>query len=445
MELDIIKNSTTWNDASASINNNFAKVKTALEQGGGGGGNANVLVINSDVDFNLSEGFNTTGGIINDKNITYAKVQEAVDNGYTIALKEPSGNISYCIKAEYAVPNQNGEKRIIIFFSWRIGDEQYAATLYVGLDSSLSYAKWKLDLATKDYVDDAETAAKQYADDNKVAKVEGKQLSTEDFTTELKQKLDGLTNYDDADVRLAITALQNNLDAIVNGDATSAIDSIQEILAFLSTITDTQTLAGIVADLKQYVDDKVASGGGGITEEKEVYIGEAAPTDENVKVWIDPTGTPSSPSQPSAGVEVIDNLESDSTTAALSANQGRVLKEMIVAGGGNAGGSSGSGEPYFLPLGCIEDSYTFSAAEAQKFKEAISRADTTYHFGYVEGNFMIYLPLQAEIFNKGRMYLRGIQSVATADAFGMVIWVFFIEYNDESVICTFEQFSKNIE
>ena len=296
MELDIIKNSTTWNDASASINNNFAKVKTALEQGGGGGGNANVLVINSDVDFNLSEGFNTTGGIINDKNITYAKVQEAVDNGYTIALKEPSGNISYCIKAEYAVPNQNGEKRIIIFFSWRIGDEQYAATLYVGLDSSLSYAKWKLDLATKDYVDDAETAAKQYADDNKVAKVEGKQLSTEDFTTELKQKLDGLTNYDDADVRLAITALQNNLDAIVNGDATSAIDSIQEILAFLSTITDTQTLAGIVADLKQYVDDKVASGGGGITEETEVYIGEEEPTDDGAKLWIDPTGTPSQPS-----------------------------------------------------------------------------------------------------------------------------------------------------
>lgn len=37
MELDILKQNTTWNDASASINNNFAKVKTALEQGGGGG------------------------------------------------------------------------------------------------------------------------------------------------------------------------------------------------------------------------------------------------------------------------------------------------------------------------------------------------------------------------------------------------------------------------
>lgn len=175
---------------------------------------------------------------------------------------------------------------------------------------------------SEEKADNAEAAAKQYADSNKVAKVEGKQLSTEDFTTTLKQKLEGLTNYDDADVRSTITELQNSLDAIVNGDATSAIDSIQEILAFLSTITDTQTLAGIVADLKQYVDDKVASG---ITEKKEVYIGSEEPP-VGAKVWIDPQGTPSSPS---AGVEVIDNLESDSTTAALSANQGRVLKEMI--------------------------------------------------------------------------------------------------------------------
>lgn len=69
---------------------------------------------------------------------------------------------------------------------------------------------------------------------------------------------------------------------------------------------------------------KVSIGGGGSTEE--VYVGSDEPTDENIKVWIDPTGTPSSPS---AGVEVIDNLESESTTAALSANQGRVLKEYV--------------------------------------------------------------------------------------------------------------------
>ena len=37
--------------------------------------------------------------------------------------------------------------------------------------------------------------------------------------------------------------------------------------------------------------------------------------------------------------EVIDSLDSESTTAALSANQGRVLKEMIVQSGGGGGGS----------------------------------------------------------------------------------------------------------
>jgi hypothetical protein len=36
---------------------------------------------------------------------------------------------------------------------------------------------------------------------------------------------------------------------------------------------------------------KVSIGGGGSTEE--VYVGSDTPTDENVKVWIDPTGTPS--------------------------------------------------------------------------------------------------------------------------------------------------------
>ena len=213
MELDIIKNSTTWNDAAGSINNNFEKLRLSVEEGG-------------------------------ESSVT-------VDTEVSDTSTNPIANKS--IK-KY------------------VDDEVEDAKAY-----------------SEEKADNAETAAKKYADDNKVAKVEGKQLSTEDFTTTLRQKLDGLTNYDDADVRSAIEELQNNLDAIVNGDATSAIDSIQEILAFLSTITDTQTLAGIVADLKQYVDDKVASG---ISEEKEVYIGSEEPP-VGAKVWIDPTGTPS--------------------------------------------------------------------------------------------------------------------------------------------------------
>lgn len=38
MELDVIKQQTTWNDASASLNNNFIKISQAIANGGGGSG-----------------------------------------------------------------------------------------------------------------------------------------------------------------------------------------------------------------------------------------------------------------------------------------------------------------------------------------------------------------------------------------------------------------------
>ena len=46
----------------------------------------------------------------------------------------------------------------------------------------------------------------------KVDKVTGKGLSTNDFTTALKTKLEGLTNYDDSDIRTSITNIQNMVD-----------------------------------------------------------------------------------------------------------------------------------------------------------------------------------------------------------------------------------------
>lgn len=42
----------------------------------------------------------------------------------------------------------------------------------------------------------------------KVDKVDGKQLSTEDYTTPEKVKLSGLSNYDDSSIRQYITALE---------------------------------------------------------------------------------------------------------------------------------------------------------------------------------------------------------------------------------------------
>lgn len=153
---------------------------------------------------------------------------------------------------------------------------------------------------------------------------------------------------------------------------------------------------------------KVSIGGGGSTEE--VYVGSDTPTDDNVKVWIDPTGTPSSPSQPS-----------------------------------QPGGESSRGRAYFLPIGCAAETYTFSTTEAQKFKDALSQADTTYHFGFFENGLGVYCPLQMERFSEKRVYLRGSQVVANADTLGMAVWVFIVVFDEESVVCTFKQFSKNIE
>ncbi len=43
---------------------------------------------------------------------------------------------------------------------------------------------------------------------NKVDKVEGKGLSTEDFTTELKNKLNSLKNYDDTALAQRVTDIE---------------------------------------------------------------------------------------------------------------------------------------------------------------------------------------------------------------------------------------------
>ena len=150
---------------------------------------------------------------------------------------------------------------------------------------------------------------------------------------------------------------------------------------------------------------KVSIGGGSGTDE--VYIGSSEPP-VGAKVWIDPTGTPSQPSQPSAGVEVIDNLESDSTTAALSANQGRVLKEMIGNAGGGGGGNS---DVYFLPSAIYGASMTnpciFSTEEAMAFREAISTPHTRFLLSAeVDGGIMT-ATLYTHMAAGGQCFLNG--------------------------------------
>lgn len=90
----------------------------------------------------------------------------------------------------------------------------------------------------------------------KVDKVDGKQLSTEDFTTLLKTKLDGLSNYDDAQISQAVESLQTQLNTLVGGNASTAIESFNEIIAFLEGIEDSESLDSIIASIEQQIAAK---------------------------------------------------------------------------------------------------------------------------------------------------------------------------------------------
>lgn len=213
-----------------------------IDLGTGGGGNANVLVINSNKDFEV---VNTESTIvtINDGNTTYAKVKEAVDNGYSIVLKEPRGNISYAVRADYV------SDRILVYFSKSIGELIYDIVLWVGLNDSLTCIISKNGLLEVD--------------------------------TELSETSEN---------------------AIANSTVSRALAEKQDMLMNginIKTINGQNVLGRGNIEIE-------GGTGGGITEETEVYIGEEAPTDDGAKLWIDPTGTPSQPSD-YATKEYVDN------------------------------------------------------------------------------------------------------------------------------------------
>lgn len=71
-----------------------------------------------------------------------------------------------------------------------------------------------------EYITEDELNAKNYLTTHqdisgKVDKIDGKGLSTEDFTTEEKTKLQGLSNYDDTDIKNGITEINTKLDNTV--------------------------------------------------------------------------------------------------------------------------------------------------------------------------------------------------------------------------------------
>lgn len=92
-----------------------------------------------------------------------------------------------------------------------------------------------------------------------VQAVAGKGLSTNDLTNELLNKLNALSNYDDTSLRQLCLSLQQQLNTLLSGDASSAIESFNEIIAFLANVEDSETLEGIIAGLNKRISDVLSA------------------------------------------------------------------------------------------------------------------------------------------------------------------------------------------
>lgn len=137
---------------------------------------------------------------------------------------------------------------------------------------NLSNIEHELDIVTKQYVDNAA--------DTKVDKIEGKQLSTNDFSNEDKEKLNSLENYTlptaSAD---ALGGVKIGNDLTIDENGILNIDNID-----YTKIENKPTLNGITIE-----GDKVGTDYG--INDTNVYYGTEEPTAENVVMWVDPSGS----------------------------------------------------------------------------------------------------------------------------------------------------------
>lgn len=170
---------------------------------------------------------------------------------------------------------------------------------------------------------------------NKVAVVPGKQLSTEDFTTALLQKLNGLTNYVHPEFH-QIAEVEGLAQALADlappeGFGFSELnfspayrDKIDNypIGHYAAPVDDLAALATLPeADIPPYQRRPVKSEKVDYFYDLTAVEGDVAPNDQTNGTGFWMRGVNSA--------ELIDNLTSTETTKGLTANQGRVLKGLI--------------------------------------------------------------------------------------------------------------------
>ena len=169
---------------------------------------------------------------------------------------------------------------------------------------------------------------------NRVTKVPGKQLSTENFTTELLNKLNDLQNYVHPDTH-QISEIENLAQALQDLAAPEGFGFSQENFStalfqklqqynidhYGNPVVDLDALAAIPNTIyktnqRHYVESERCD----YFYDAQAAEGDKAPLDQvdGTGFWIKGVNTS----------DVINNLTSIETGKALSANQGRILKEL---------------------------------------------------------------------------------------------------------------------
>ena len=208
-------------------------------------------------------------------------------------LEGHTGDFAYCaedefkyvyngeqwVKTDEAVPDQTVEKTTILPLmngTATIGtDNRYAPGNHVhptdttrasvealeahttNTSNPHNVTKTQIGLGNVDNTSDLNkpiSTATQTALNNKVDKVEGKGLSTEDYTTAEKEKLAGLSNYNDTEVKADITKLQSNVGTL-QSDVSTAKENISTLQEDVTGIEgNVSTLTQSVSTLDTTVD-----------------------------------------------------------------------------------------------------------------------------------------------------------------------------------------------
>ena len=140
--------------------------------------------------------------------------------------------------------------QLTAMLSVRQGNDGYSPSITVKEDTDTSYV---LTIENENgSFDTPNLISEQLVEkvNNKVDKVEGKELSTNDFTDEYKEKLESLQNYDDSNVKSSINLLKaqvSNLHNYDDSEVKSSINLLKTQVDGLHNYDDSAVVASVEA------------------------------------------------------------------------------------------------------------------------------------------------------------------------------------------------------